>query len=124
MKKFNVGVYGLLGTVAILYGAAALLIPPVLVPEAAQSFPVRHILREQGAAAIFIGLMAFWCIFNYERRRSVHYCLMVFTFLLALIHWRDYFAGHLRWISALYTSVPFLVLLVMAVFSRREGVEA
>ena len=73
MKKFNLAVYGLLGTVAILYGAAALLIPVVLVPEAAQSFPARHILREQGAAAIFIGLMSFWCILNYERRKAVHY---------------------------------------------------
>jgi hypothetical protein len=62
--------------------------------------------------------MAFWCIFNYERRRSVHYFLMVLTFLLAAIHWGDYFAGHLGWMSPLYNSVPFLVLSLMAVLCR------
>ena len=120
MKKFNVGVYGLLGTVAILYGATALLIPAVLVPEAAQSFPVRHILREQGAAAIFIGLMSFWCILNYERRKAVHYFLIVFATLIAAIHWFDYFAGYLPWMSPLYNSVPLIVLASMAVLSRQE----
>ena len=110
--KINFIVYGLFGIGAIAYGIATLLVPGMILPEAGQSVHFAHILREQGAAAIFSGLMAFWCIFNYERRRSVHYCLMVFAFLLALIHWHDYFAGHLRWISALYTSVPFLVLLV------------
>jgi len=45
---------------------------------------------------------------------------MVFAFLLAAIHWFDYFNGDLRWISPVYNSVPFAVLLVMAVFGRIE----
>lgn len=122
--KINCIVYGLFGIGAIAYGTANLLAPGIMLSEAGQSIHFAHILREQGASAIFIGLMAFWCIFNYERRRSVHYCLLVFAFLLAGIHWHDYLAGHLPWMSPLYTSVPFLVLLVMAFFSRRESVEA
>jgi len=118
MKKTNSVIYGLFGAGAILYGAAALLFPAVLESNAAQSFRFAHILREQGAAAIFIGLMAFWCVFDYERRTGVHCCLMVFTFLLAAIHWCDYFAGHLSWMSPLYNSVPFLVLLTMAALDR------
>jgi hypothetical protein len=118
MKKTNSIIYGLFGAGAILYGVAALVFPAVLESGAAQSFRFAHILREQGAAAIFIGLMAFWCIFNYERRTAVHYCLMVFTFLLAAIHWGDYLAGHLSWMSPLYNSVPFLVLSGMAILSR------
>ena len=97
-----------------------LISPPSLLREAAQSFHLAHAMRENGAAGIFIGLMAFWCAFNYERRRSVHYCLVVFAFLLAAIHWVDYFAGHLPWISPVYNSVPFTVLLVMAVLDRVE----
>ena len=121
-KTFSI-IYGIFGAVAIAAGVAALLFPAFLEHDAAQTFRFAHNLREQGAAAIFIGLMAFWCIFNYERRQSVHYCLMVFTFLLAAIHWCDYFGGHLRWLSPVYNSVPFLVLLIMAVFSRsRETV--
>ena len=123
MKKTFSIIYGIFGAGAMVAGLAALLFPAVLESDAAQTFRFAHNLREQGAAAIFIGLMSFWCIFNYERRRGVHYCLMVFAFLLAAIHWCDYFAGHLRWLSPLYNSVPFLVLLIMAVFSRsRETV--
>lgn len=120
MKKINSVIYGLFGAGAILYGAAALLSPAVLESNAAQSFRFAHILREQGAAAIFIGLMAFWCIFNYERRRGVHYCLMVFAFLLMAIHWWDFFTGHLPWMSPLYNTVPFLVLLTMSALDRRS----
>src|SRR5438552_13810558 len=118
MKKINTVIYGLFGIGAILYGAAALLFPTGLESNAAQSWRFAHILREQGALAIFVGLMSFWCIFNYERRRSVHYLLMVFAFLLAVIHWHDHFAGPLPWTSPIVNTVPFVVLLIMAVFSR------
>jgi hypothetical protein len=118
MKKVNSVIYGMFGAGAILYGTTALLFPAVLETNAAQSFRFAHVLGEQGAAAIFIGLMAFWCILNYQRRRGVHYCLMVFTFLLAAIHWYGYFAGHLPWMSPLYNSVPFAVLLTMAALDR------
>jgi len=43
---------------------------------------------------------------------------MIFAFLLAAIHWFDYFAGNLGWLSPLYNSVPFVVLSIMAVLSR------
>ncbi len=48
----------------------------------------------------------------------MHYFLVVFALLLAVIHWHDYFAGHLPWMSPLYNTVPFVVLLTMAVLSR------
>ena len=117
MKRINSVIYGLFGIGAILYGAAFLLFPDVL-DSNAQSFRFAHILREQGAAAIFVGLMSFWCIFNYERRRAVHYFLMVFAFLLAVIHWHDHFAGPLGWTSPIVNTVPFVVLLIMTILSR------
>ncbi len=122
MKKTNSIIYGLFGVGGILYGVVALLVPTFFIVEAAQSFHVRHLLKEEGAAAVFVGLMAFWCIFNYERRAAVHYSLMIFAFLLAAIHWSDHFAGYLGWISALYTSVPFLVLLIMRILDRKSEV--
>ena len=118
MKKINSVIYGLFGIGAILYGSAALLFPAALESNAVQSWRFAHILREQGAAAIFVGMMAFWCIFNYERRRVVHYFLVVFALLLAVIHWHDHFAGHLQWKSPIINTVPLVVLLIMAVFSR------
>src|SRR5207253_10377559 len=118
MKKTNQIIYGVIGVGAILYGVAALLFQSVLLEETRRFFPLTHLLREEGAAAIFVGLMAVWCIFNYERRAAVHYGLMVFAFLLAVIHWSDYFVGYLRWLSPLYNSVPFLVLTAIAVLER------
>ncbi len=94
MKKFSVVVYALFGGLAILYGAVNFLFPTFMVPEAARSFVLSHIFREQAAMAIFIGCMFFWCIFNYERRVTVHYFLTGFAFLLAAIHWFDYLSGH------------------------------
>ena len=55
MKKTNQVIYGLFGIGALLFGFVALFFPAVLLPETAQSFHLRHIFREEGAAAIFIG---------------------------------------------------------------------
>ena len=118
MKRINSVIYVLFGIGAILYGAAALLFPAALETNAVQSFRFAHILREQGAAAIFVGMMAFWCIFNYERRRVVHYFFIVLALLLAVIHWHDYFSGHLTWKSPIINTIPFVVVVLMAVFSR------
>jgi uncharacterized membrane protein len=113
-------VYALLGAGAILYGVAALFSPSSLVSEAAQSAHLTHILREQGASAIFIGLMGFWCLFHYEQRRVVHYFLTLFALLLAAIHWFDYLEGHKPLMSGLINSVPFLVLAALAVSLPRS----
>lgn len=79
MKTAKRIIYGLFGTVALLYGVITLISPGLLEREAGESFRFAHLMREQGAAGVFIGLMAFWCALNYERRRSVHYFLMVFA---------------------------------------------
>ncbi len=93
MQKINQIIYAVFGVGAILFGVATLLFQEALLSETHRSFPTTHIFREEGAAAIFIGLMSLWCIFNYERRAGVHYFLMAFAFLIAAIHWFDYFAG-------------------------------
>jgi hypothetical protein len=121
MKKLSLVVYIALGAGAILYGVANLLFPALLVHEAAQSFPVAHILREQAAAAIFIGLMSLWCVFNYERRQAAHYFLVVLAFLVAAIHWFDFFAGHLGWKSPLLNLAPLIVLLIMTIGMRKAS---
>ena len=118
MRRVNSIIYAVLGAVAILYGIVNLLFPTFMVHEAGRVFVLSHILREQGAMAIFIGCMFLWCIFNYERRAAVHYFLIVFAFLLAAIHWFDYLSGHLNWMSPLYNTVPLILLLLMAVLER------
>ena|SRR5260370_11217509 len=120
MKKVNIAVYGLLAVGALLLGAFALVSPPSILPGAANSMTESHLLREEGAFSVFLGLMAVWCIVNYERRRGVHASLLVFSLLISAIHWREYFVGNLHLASALYNSVLFVVLAAMAVASRSE----
>ena len=121
MKKLNQILYGLFGVGAILFGVVALLFQGAFLSEARRTFPMTHVFREEGAAAIFIGLMALWCIPNYERKAPVHYFLMVFAFLIAAIHWFDYFAGYLPWMSPLYNTVPLIVLALMLLFDRTSS---
>lgn len=117
MKKLTLLVYGLYGSVALLAGGAALLFPATLEPDAPSRFV--HILREGGAAGVFVGLMSFWLLFHYDQRRTVHLFLTVFAFLIAGIHWFDYFGGRKPLASALLNSVGFAVLLALAIFSPR-----
>jgi len=121
MEKANQIIYGLFGAIAILLGVAVLLFPNVLTSESERTVPIIHILREEGAAGVFIGLMALWCIFNYERRAAVHYFLIVYTFLMAAIHWFDYLTGHRPLMSPLLNTVPFIVFVLMALSSRSQS---
>ena len=118
VRKLNTIIYGVFGVLALTYGLGSLISPAAIAPEANESFVVGHLLREQGAAGVFIGLMFFWCIFNDDRRTAVHYFFTLFAFLVAAIHWFDFFTGHLSWKSPLYNSVPFLILLLMALVNR------
>jgi hypothetical protein len=117
MKKLSLIVYGIYGTVTLLAGAALLLFPTLVEWEASARYI--HYLREQGAATIFVGLMSFWLLFHYEQRRTVHLLLTVFAFLMAGIHWFDFFGGRRPLVSALANSLGFVVLLALAVFSPR-----
>jgi len=119
-KKANQIIYGVYGAVAILLGVTALVFPTVLTSEAERAVPLIHILREAGAAGIFIGLMSIWCIFNYEKRTAVHYFLVVYAFLMAAIHWFEYLTGHRQLMSPLLNSVPFAVFVLMAIGMKSE----
>ena len=121
MKKISSLIYGIFGTIAIVFGTATLLIPAALHSDTEQSVPFAHNLREQGAAFVFVGLMAFWCIFNYDRKRTVHYFLTLFTFLIAGVHWFEYLGGRLPWVSLTYNTIPFLAFLAMAIFDRKDN---
>ena len=123
MKKANQIIYGIFGAIAILLGVAVLLFPDVLTSEAERTPTIIHVLREEGAAGVFIGLMSIWCIFNYEKRVAVHYFLIVYAFLMAAIHWFDYLTGHRHLMSPLINTVPFALFVLMAVLSRGQPQE-
>ena len=114
MQKLHKIIYLIFGGFAILFGTANLVAPAWLVREALESRHLAHSLREQGAAVIFLGSVAVWCAFNYERSKVIHYLLTLVTFLDAAIHWFDFSQGRLPLVSPIYNTVPFLIFGVMA----------
>lgn len=121
MKKISAVVYAIFGTATLIIGLATLIVPGAIEPEATAASDMAHLLREQGAATIFLGLMSFWCIFNSDRRQIVHVFLTLFTLFIAGIHWFDYFAGRRPVMSGILNTVPFAIFLAMLVFHRRVG---
>ena len=113
-------VYVVFGGIAILFGLANLIAPSVLHSDAAESFPLMHNLREQGAAFVFLGLMSVWCSFNYERSRTIHYFLTLFNLFIAGIHWNDFLNGHLPLMSPLFNSIAFVVFATLAIARYRQ----
>jgi hypothetical protein len=112
MKRLTQAVYALVGVAGVLLGALAVFAPALVIPEAGQIPLAGHLVREQGAGFVFIGLMSFWCLRHFESRRPVHYAFLVFTGLLAGIHWMGYFgSGYYMW-AAVANTVPFLAFAV------------
>jgi hypothetical protein len=109
IRRANQLLYCAFSATAVAFGLLSLFVNRGAVP-----FEQHHVERELGAAAVFVGLTAMWCLFNYERRRGVHAALLVFASLLALIHWQDFFAGHRGVRSIIYNSVPLAVLLLIS----------
>ena len=96
-----------------------LISPPSLLREAAQSFHLAHAMRENGAAGIFIGLMASGAhsIMNGGEASTT-----AWWFLLSCSR---RFTGSITSLGTCHGSVPFTtryrsVLLVMAVLDRVE----
>jgi hypothetical protein len=120
MAKFTRAMYGLLGTLAIAAGIVALVVPSLAVDDAASSPLVAHLVREQAAGFVFIGLMFFWCLRHFEHRGVVHAGLLLFTVLFAGIHWAGYLGsnGYIR--AALVNTLPVVVLAVTSPFFSRR----
>lgn len=116
MRRLALAVYAIFGTLAIGLGVLVLFKPSLaLHPEDFSPLTV-HLIREQGAEGVFIGLMTLWCLVNFDRRRPVHLALLVFTALFAAIHWVEYLNARRHLASPLLNSLPFLAFAATAPF--------
>lgn len=120
MESLTRATYAVFGGFALLAGAVVYLWPSALTGEDAPP-QVSHLLREEAACFIFIGLMFLWCLRHFAERRPVHLALLGFTALFAGIHWVDYFQDFRHVWSPVVNSVPPIVLLLTAPTRQRRA---
>ena len=109
-------VYAAFGALGIGLGILALARPSLALPPRKTTTTTRHLVREQGAEAVFIGLMAIWCLRHFAARRPVHLALLVFAALFSAVHWLEYAQARRGLASPLVNSVPLAALLATAPF--------
>jgi hypothetical protein len=113
MERIARAFYGIFGVLALAAGAAVLAAPSLL--SGPEDPPVlSHLLREEAAAFVFIGLMCVWAFRDPAARRPVHFALLVFTGLFAAIHWAEYFKDFRHIASPILNSIPSAILLLTA----------
>ena len=118
MQTFTRFVYAVFGTAALAGGAGGLVRPGLLGPEVAESPLMQHLVREQAAGFIFIGLMFFWCLRHFDARRPVHLALLTFTVIFAGIHWAgSYGFAHPQ--VLVVNTAPALLLAITAPWKKR-----
>jgi hypothetical protein len=112
MQAFARTVYGIFGTLAVAAGLAAVAQPSLILPPEESTGVAGHLIREQGALFVFIGLMLFWCLKHMEQRRPVILALIAAFAIYSGIHWQGYFESGERILGAIATAVPVLLLLI------------
>jgi hypothetical protein len=119
MKKATRAIYALFGTLALLAGIVALMRPTLVLPDVHSQLTV-HLIREEAACFIFVGLMFFWCLLHFAERRPVHLALLVFTAIFSGIHWADYLRDLRHLSSPLINTLPVIILAVTAPWAERH----
>ena len=118
MTAFTKVLYALLGTLALVAGAVAIVMPGVALPPNGVNGLTSHLTRELSSAFVFIGLMFFWCLMHYQQRRPVHLALLVFILLFAGVHWNDYLQGRSEFMSPLINTIPVALIAATTPFRR------
>ena len=118
MRTVTRGTYVVFGTLALLAGIVALVRPTLILPDV-HSQLTAHLIREEAACFIFVGLMFFWCLLHFAGRRPVHLALLLFTAIFAGIHWADYLRDRRHLSSPLVNTVPVIILAITAPWADR-----
>jgi hypothetical protein len=118
MPAFTRFIYAAFGTAAIAAGIGGLIRPGLLGTEVAESGLMQHLVREEAAGFVFIGLMFFWCLRHFDARRPVHLALLTFTVIFAGIHWVSGYAWSHPQVLVV-NSAPALLLAITAPWKER-----
>ena len=97
--------YAVVGTLTLVGGVAGIVAPQISLPADAGAL-ARHLVREQAAGFVLIGMLLLWAIRRTELRRPLHIAMLLFTGLFAAIHWREYVVGASGLTSPAVNTVP------------------
>jgi hypothetical protein len=110
VQAFARAVYLVLGALILALSVLGLLRPDLALHADEITATTTHLVREQAAGGVFVGAMALWCFFQFQRRRPVHLALLLFTALFAAVHWAEYLSARRTLVSPLVNSAPFALL--------------
>jgi hypothetical protein len=105
MQALTLTLYWLVAAFSVAAGLVAVVAPSAILPDLTPL--ASHLAREEGAAFVFIGLVAAWCARHPEFRRPAHYAFLVLTGLFSGIHWWGYLSTSGYAAAALVNSIPF-----------------
>lgn len=121
MNQLARGVYGIFGVLTLALGVAAVVRPSLAIPLDSYSALTSHLVREQGAHGVFIGLMSLWCMTHFTQRRLVHWYLLVFALLFSAIHWLEFFQHNRTLASPAVNTVPLLLFALTAPWTKARS---
>ena len=133
------GTYGIMGAAFLAAGVSTLLVNTGLLPNAVRDFLVvqfaqnnlgfLHIIQELGTLLVLVALVTFWCIWNYEQSRALHWMLTAYWAVMALIHWFNVASPSVSVVGGLVNTLPVALfatigVLRLATEGRPESVTA
>ena len=122
--------YRLLGTLYILVGSGAVLLPTAWLPQAltdgfllgeTPSPFLAHVLQEFGTLMVGMGLAFLWYAGRRELSPGFHWAMTFYLALDAFIHWVGPAGPIGSWSRGIVNSIPFAVMLLLGVLRRRAS---
>lgn len=122
--------YAIMGAAYLTAGALVLLVNTGLLPDAVREFLVAraaqnnlvflHVLQELGALLVFVALVTFWCVRNYEQSRALHWMLTLYWAIMAVIHWFHVASPTVSVLGGLINTIPLALFLALGLMRAAE----
>jgi hypothetical protein len=127
-RLFAKFLYGIMGAAFLAVGISTLLVNTGLLSDAIRDVLMEfsqnnvgflHIIQELGTLLVLVGLLSFWCVWNYDHSRAFHWMLTIYWALMALIHWFNVADPTISVVGGLVNTIPVAVFLTIGLLRAR-----